>query len=97
MLSDAPCLAQRSHHTPLYTPAVANETICWGVSGAPLRVTHGQTARIEQSLREVVADAGKQSHRKHAAAVIRLLQVPQRTLPLSFASLPEVHLMMMRR
>ena len=55
---------------------------------------------MEQSLREAMADAGKKSHRKHAAAVIRLLQAPQRTLQLSVASLPEVHLrtaMMMRR
>jgi hypothetical protein len=46
---------------------------------------------MEQNLREVMADAGKETHRKHAAAVICLLQVPQRTLQLSVASLPEVH------
>ena len=54
-------------------------------------VSHGQSARMEQNLREVMADAGKETHRKHAAAVICLLQVPQRTLQLSVASLPEVH------
>jgi hypothetical protein len=53
-----------------------------------------------QILREVMEDAGKETHRKHAASVIRLLQAPQRKSPLSVASLPEVHLrtaMMMRR
>jgi hypothetical protein len=55
---------------------------------------------MEQNLREVIADTGKKTHREHAAAVICLLQAPQRTLQLSVASLPEVHLrtaMMMRR
>jgi len=68
--------------------------------GAHQCVSHGQSARMEQSLRGVMADAGKESHRKHAAAVIRLLQAPQRKLQLSVASLPEVHLvtaMMLRR
>jgi len=45
---------------------------------------------MKQSLREV-ADAGNETHREHAAAVIRLLQAPQRKLQLSVASLPEVH------
>jgi len=55
-------------------------------------VLHEQSARMVQNLREVIADAGKESHCKHAAAVVSLLQAPQRTLQLSVASLPEVHL-----
>ncbi len=55
-------------------------------------VLHQQSARLVQNLREVMVDAGKESHRKHAAAVISLLQAPQRALQLSVASLPEVPL-----
>ena len=62
--------------------------------GAHHCVSHGQSARMERNVRGVMADAGKESHRKHAAAVICLLQAPQRKLQLSVASLPEVHLAM---
>ena len=58
-------------------------------------VLHEQSARME-NLRDGIAYAGKESHREHAAAVICLLQAPQRTLHLSVASLPEVHLETLR-
>ena len=34
---------------------------------------------------------GKGAYREHAAAVVSLLQLPQRTLQLRVASIPEVH------
>ena len=46
---------------------------------------------MEQSFREVMADAGKETHRKHAAAVICLLQVPQRQTPPLMADLAVHH------
>ena len=43
-------------------------------------------------VQSVYMGKGKGAYREHAAAVVSLLQLPQRTLQLRVASIPEVHL-----
>ena len=76
---------------PLYTQAIANETICEGVRGGVKCFCKHQEGR-GASLECIYVGKGKGAYREHAAAVVSLLQAPQRTLQLRVASTPEVHL-----